>query len=79
MMRGEVRGRRGMGDITTTTAVSTCMQGGRVRVGRRGGKGDDYESGEGRRHHPHHEAPPTTAMSNCSWGGKGCYVSGTGG
>jgi hypothetical protein len=28
--------------------------------------------------HPPHEAPPTTAMSYCSWGGKGCYMSGRG-
>jgi hypothetical protein len=24
-------------------------------------------------------APPTTAMSHCLWGGKGCYMKGTGG
>jgi len=32
--------------------------------------------GKGRQQHWPHKAPPTTATSNCSWGGKGCYVSG---
>jgi len=39
----------------------------------RAGKG----KGRQQQHQPH-EAPPTTATSNCSWGGKGCYMSGTG-
>jgi len=34
--------------------------------------------GKGRRQHWPHKAPPTTATSNCSWGGKGCYMSGMG-
>jgi len=34
--------------------------------------------GKGRQQHQPHKAPPTTAMSNCSWGGKGCYMSGMG-
>jgi hypothetical protein len=33
---------------------------------------------EGRQRHPPHDAPPTTATNNCSWGGKGCHVSGMG-
>jgi hypothetical protein len=33
-------------------------------------------AGRGRRRLSY-KAPPTTATSNCLWGGKGCYVSGT--
>jgi len=44
------------------------------------GRGDEREGRQGEREMmtPAHKAPPTTAMSNCSWGGKECYVSGMG-